>query len=265
MEFQGMHSYYLSLLRLWILPPRLNFLFIIVGFLISQHLKLAGQIIIAIAFISLWSFCTPITAQLLFNHLQYQYPQLQINKIVKKNPSAIIVLGGGSWTDPTAKYGYDLSIATKERLRYAAQLYHQTHFPIITSGGAPKKTIPPESELMKKGLWDYFKTPVTWQENKSRNTKDEGMYMVPILQMHHIKTAYLITDAWHMPRSMHIFDHFLKNTGTKMVAAPMGYTVLLSKKKVSNYLPSFNALNMSITMMHEYIGMLANRLAYVYG
>ena len=87
--------------------------------------------------------------------------------------------------------------------------------------------------------------------------------MVPILEKHEIKTAYLVTNAWHMPRAMYAFHSVLKitkNTEIKVIAAPMGYVVLPPNQGILNYLPSFSALDTSATALHEYVGMVWYRL-----
>ena len=257
-----MKFYYFShFLQAWILPPGLNLISVIFGFVISRYSKYIGKGIIIISFISLWLFCTPIIVQLFINQLQYQYPMLQTNKITKNNSSAIIVLGGGHDISPISKSGYILSNATESRLHYAAYLYHQTHIPIIVSGGTLNKSEPTEAKLMSKEMKYYFKVPVAWEEDKSINTKDEGNYMVSILQKNNIATVYLITNAWHMPRSIYTFKHSFRNTKIKIIAAPMGYIISQPNQGSINYLPSLKGLETSVTAMHEYIGILAYHLS----
>lgn len=247
-------------MQIWILPPNLNLLLMVIGLLIHRYLEVVGKILIIIAIISLWLFSTPIIAQFLINQLQYQYPPLHIDQVVKKNSAAIVVLGGGHSIYPKSKTGYILSSATEFRLRYAAHLYHHTHFPIITSGGKLNTLSPSEAELMRIEMENYFKTPVAWKENKSRNTKDEGNYILPILEKHNIKMIYLVTNAWHMPRAMYTFNYSFKHTDIKIIAAPMGYSLLQTENGVLNYLPSLKGLNISVIALHEYLGMVAYHL-----
>lgn len=248
-----MTFYYLSqILQPWILPPGLNLIAAIAGHIISRFSKHAGNSLIWFAFISFWLFCTPVIAQFLIDALQDQYPRLILNDIKDKTPSAIIVLGGGSWFDKSAKYGYILSPTTKHRLAYTAYLYHHTHLPVLLSGGKPEK----------KAMRDYFNVPVTWEENKSRNTIDESHYTLPILKKNNIQTVYLVTNAWHMPRSMYSFTHAYKNTKIKIIAAPMGYTSLQLNQGRINYLPSLDGLRVSQIAMHEYMGMIAYYLKF---
>ena len=232
-------------LQPWILPPGLNLIIAIVGHVISRFSKRVGNGLIWIAFISFWLFSTPITALFLIDSLQNRYPRLNINEIKNDKTSAIIVLGGGSWTDKSAKNGYILSVATKDRLTYAAYLYHHTHVPIFISGGKS------ETKAMK----DYFNVPVAWAEYKSINTRDESRYTLSILKKNNIQTTYLVTNAWHMTRSIYCFQQAFKNTNIKIIAAPMGY-ILRPDQGITNYFPSFDGLQISQTAMHEYVGIL---------
>lgn len=247
-----MSFYYLSkILQLWILPPGLNIITAISGHIISRFSKRIGYGLVWFSFISFWLFSTPIIAKILIDELQDSYPQLIVSKIKNSKKSAIIVLGGGSWVDKSVKNGYRLSSATKDRLTYATYLYRRTHFPILISGG----------KYEKKAMEDYFNVPVAWEENKSRNTLDESRYTLPILKKNNIHIIYLVTNAWHMPRSMYSFKQAFKNTKIKIIAAPMGYTTLPTNLGVMKYLPSLDDLRISQTAMHEYVGMVAYYLS----
>ncbi|OGT39877.1 MAG: hypothetical protein A3E81_01790 [Gammaproteobacteria bacterium RIFCSPHIGHO2_12_FULL_36_30] len=256
-----MDFYYFShFLQIWILPPGLNLLLMGVGLIFLTRTQYLGKSLIAISGISFWLFCTPAVAQLLINYLQEQYPRLQVGQITKKKSSAIIVLGGGHTISTETSSGYILSGSTEFRLRYAVYLYRHTHFPIIVSGGATHKSSPAESHFMKVEMKNYFKTPVAWQENQSINTRDEGNLMVPILEKHNIRIAYLITNAWHMPRAMYTFHYSFRHTDIKIIAAPMGYSTFQRNQGVLNFLPSLGGLDTSELAIHEYIGILAYRL-----
>ena len=256
-----MHFSYLShLFQPWILPPGINLLLAVIGYLIFQYSKPIGKCIITLACVSLWLFCTPLIAQLLINHLQNQYPVLYISQLSTQNSSAIIVLGGGHEVSVEYKDGYVLCDDTEDRLHYAAYLYHKTHFPIIVSGGAADKSTPSEAELMRKDLKNYFNITSVLKEDKSTDTKDEANLMVQILKDHHIKIAYLVTNAWHMPRAMYAFNYAFANTSIKIIAAPTGYIGFTPNQGIMHYLPAYKALDISATAMHEYVGILAYRL-----
>ena len=258
-----MQFYYVShFLQIWLLPPGINLLLAVSGFLFLRHSQRVGRGLITIAFVSLWLLSTPIIAQILIDRLQYQYPLLQIDKSPKQNTSgAIIVLGGGDGIASEYENSHILSEATQSRLHYAAYLYNKTHLRIIVSGGNLNKSFPTGADLMLRELRNYFKIPVAWKEDASITTKDEGNLMVPILQRNGIDIAYLVTNAWHIPRAMYTFNSSFSNTKIKIVAAPMGYIILQPNQGFLNYLPSLEGLNTSNIAIHEYIGMLSYQLS----
>lgn len=257
-----MFFFYLShFIQAWMLPPGFNVLVASMGFLFERNFRYIGKIMFLFAIVSLWLLSTPLFAQLLIDTIQHRYSPFQINKArVKNTRSAIVVLGGGHEISPEAKNGYILSDETESRLRYTAYLYRQTHFPIIVSGGSLNPSELTEAELMRRELRDTFGILNVWKENKSLDTKDEGRLIVPILQKYEIKTIYLVTHAFHMPRAMYIFKKSFQNTGIKINTAPTGYQhVMRANQKVLNYLPSLDGLNTSVIAIHEYLGLLAYR------
>lgn len=260
-----MPFYYFShFLQVWILPPGLNLVLVLFGWILLHYSKQFGNLLIITAFVTLWLFSTPMVAQLLIDQLQDQYPPLQIDRIAKQSSSAIIVLGGGHEVYPESKNGYLLSSASEFRLRYAAHLYHRTHFPIIVSGGAAEKNEPSEAELMNQEMRHYFNVPVAWKENKSINTRNEGNYTLPILEKHKITTVYLVTDAIHMPRAMYTFTQSFAHTNIKIIATPMGYSVLQPDQKKLNFLPSLEGLNNSTAAIHEFIGLVVYHFVNIF-
>ena len=254
----------LYFIQIWLLPPNINLLLAVSGFFFLRYYKRFGKCLMTISFLSLWLLSTPIIAQFLIDRLQYQYPLLQTDQFPKQKAScAIIVLGGGKGISPEYRSGHILSDATQFRLHYAAYLYNKTHLPIIVSGGNLDKFSPTEADLMLQELRDYFKIPTAWKEDKSTTTKDEGNLMVPILQSNRIDVAYLVTNAWHIPRAMYTFNSSFHNTNTKIIAAPMGYIILQPNQYFLNYLPSLEGLSTSNIAIHEYIGMLSYYLSNI--
>lgn len=67
----------------WILPPGLNLLSGLIGFILWRFWRTTGKILVTLAFVSLWLFCTPIIADHLINYLQNQYPALVFKKHTK--------------------------------------------------------------------------------------------------------------------------------------------------------------------------------------
>ena len=252
--------------RAWMLPPGLNILLASVGISLALTKKYVyvGRAFSLFALISLYLFSIPVVSQLFFYPLQTQYPPLQRVLFSQKN-SAIVVLGGGS--TPSSEYGTKetLNAETVDRLRYAVFLYQQMHIPIIVSGGGNMQG-DTEALLMKNVLLNSFHIPIQqiWMEDKSINTADEAKFLLPILRMHRVQTLYLVTNAWHMPRSVTIFNFFLRGLNVKIIPAPMGYMEFsLKRTGLLDYVPFAQTLKQTSTAIEEYIGLFWYKIYYI--
>jgi uncharacterized SAM-binding protein YcdF (DUF218 family) len=107
-----------------------------------------------------------------------------------------------------------------------------------------------------------------WIEDKSINTADEAKFILPLLLQNKIHTIYLITNAWHMPRSMQIFNFYFSKFNINVIPAPMGYVGISEKREtvsIMDFLPWVQALEKSSIAMQEYIGMIWYKWYYQYG
>ena len=122
---------------------------------------------------------------------------------------AIVVLGGG--VDEVApEYGKpNLGKEAYERLRYAVWLGRQTGIPILASGGrgwaAPDASNPPEAERTAELARSELGTPLRWTEEASRDTHENAVNSVAMLQKDGVHEIVLVTHGWHMPRALHEF------------------------------------------------------------
>ena len=199
----------------------------------------------------LWLFSTPYIADYLLRSLEPQ-PSTQSEKLI---PDAIIVLGGGTYANAPEYGGDTVSNATLTRLRYAANLYHHHNLPLLTSGGTPLGNKTSEAQLMKEVLEQEFNVPVTWVEGSSNNTFENARLSFNLLQQNDIKSIYLVTHAWHMPRAAQAFE----SAGFVVIPAPTAYTTRYNLDLLA-FLPSADALQNSHIFLHEVIGMLWYRL-----
>lgn len=242
------------LLEPWLLPPGINFLIILFGIVIRLLFRRTGRFIILVGFISLWLLSTPIVSYKLLDVLQNQYPVLEIlpGTSNKTSSGVIIVLGGGDTTQK--EYGNKRTVSdyTLHRVNYAAYLHQQTHLPILVSGGKDSPGSQSEADLMADVLKENFGIDAKFKEGSSENTADESLLIAPLLKQHNIDYAYLVTDAWHMPRSMYIFHC----KGIPVTAAPMGYIVTGPGYSILSFFPNVQALYASSIAFHEYIGLL---------
>jgi uncharacterized SAM-binding protein YcdF (DUF218 family) len=164
---------------------------------------------------------------------------------------AIVVLGGGTYFNAPEYGGDTVSKETLERLRFAAKLQRETGKPILVTGGSPQGNNSSEAGQMKQVLEQEFKVPVQWTEGTSDNTQENANLSRRMLQQSGITRIYLVTHAWHMPRSVLAFQA----AGFQVVPAPTAYTTRF-KTGLLDFLPNAKALHDSRIFMHELIGSL---------
>ena len=216
-----------------------------------------GLILIWFAIIFFWCCSMPSLVQKFIDQLQNQYQPLNIAQLnIADTKSAIVVLGAGVENALEYDDGSRVSDRTSARLQYAVYLHQQTHLPIYVSGGNRNLTALTEAKAMQQILNNYYHIAAMIGEDKSKNTYDESLFILPILKDHQIKTIYLVTDAWHMPRSMYIFSKHFQGSGIKIIPAPMGVINFKTAGTLAHYLPLINALNAYVFAAHEYVGLI---------
>ncbi len=241
-------SHYLSP---WILPPGLNILLAIIGLFFYWRKPLLGKIFILSAILSLWLASMPIVAYNLIEVLQNQFPKLSLSHNEVNKHAAIVVLGGGDAIHVEQNNKHTVSDSTFNRIRYGAYLHKITNLPIIVSGGTDgyKDT---EADLMSATLVNDFGISNIIKEDKSHNTAEESQFLVPIFKKYQFNTIYIVTNAWHMPRSV---LNFVKQDNITVIPAPMGYEVYDHHYTLLSFLPNIHALDTTTIALHEFIGM----------
>jgi uncharacterized SAM-binding protein YcdF (DUF218 family) len=240
------HDVAVSLLTL----PGLLILLFILGFLVHLKKDWLGATILGISTALLIALSLPLTAHQLIAGLEI-YPALKgplPERGRRDSPEAIVILGGGRYSD-APEYNVDtVDGGTLERLRYGAFLYRKTGLPILVSGGAPRAETTAEAELMRAALLQDFNVPVKWLETRSRDTIENARFSKELLKTAGVKRIYLVTHAWHMRRAVQLFE----KAGVTVVPAPTIFTTLSRREyNVPGYLPSAYALKLSSIALHE--------------
>jgi uncharacterized SAM-binding protein YcdF (DUF218 family) len=241
-----------NLIAAFLLPP-LNLLLLgVAGLLLWRRRPVIARWLVAASLVLLWLLSTPYVAGSLLRLLEGEPAALD----VKTQPAdAIVVLGAGSYLN-APEYGADtVGVDSLARLRYAARLQRETGKPVLVSGGTPLGNALSEAEQMKAVLENEFRVPVKWTESASNNTLENARLSQGILSPAGVRRIYLVTHAWHMPRSVLAF----RSAGFEVVPAPTIYT-LTQPLSLLDFLPSADALQTSQRFMHEVIGMLWYRL-----
>ena len=244
-----------NLVAAFLLPPLSLLLVLALGiFLLYRRRKFAKTLILA-AFALLWIASTPYFAEGALHLLEARTTALGSQH---ESADAIVILGGGTYFHAPEYAGGDtVGDATLIRLRYGAKLQRETGKPILVTGGRPLGNSTSEAQQMRSSLEQEFKIPVRWIEDASDNTFENARYSFQTLQKAGIRKIYLITHAWHMPRSAEVF----RRAGFEVVEAPTAFATRYHTNLLA-FLPNAGSLGGSSVFVHEITGLLWYRIKF---
>lgn len=243
-------SWFLTNLASAFLLPPLNLLVVAgIGLYLWYKRPRAARILVAISVAGIWLLSTPFVADSLLQSIEGSAVNLSQDKA-----DAIVVLSGGQHFNAVEYGGNTVSKETLERVRYAAMLYRQTGKPVLVSGGNPQG-IGAEAPLMKKVLEQEYYVPVRWVEDSSDNTLENARHSHELLAREGMTRIYLVTQAWHMPRAVQVFER----AGFEVIPAATAFTTR-HKTDLLSFIPNAAALLGSYRFVHEVVGMLWYRL-----
>lgn len=176
-----------------------------------------------------------------------------INEAQLKDIQAIVILGGGK-NNKAPEFGNEDTVNrwTLQRLRYGAYMQQQTGKPILVTGGGLFGERP-EADAMAETLQRDFHAKDIWTEDQSKDTAENAAYSATILKQHGIERIAIISQAWHLPRAIKLFEQ----QDLTVYPAPTGYTHE-DDEPIIRWLPKASALDKSSIALKEYIGRLAN-------
>ena len=237
----------------FLLPPLSLLLLLAFGiFLLYRSHKFAKPLIIA-SFSMLWIASTPFFAEGALHLLESGATALDSQH---QSADAIVILGGGTYFHAPEYSGQDtINEQTLPRLRYGAKLHRENGAPILVTGGKPVGNAISEAQQMRTSLQQDFHVPVRWTEDASGNTLENARNSFQTLEKAGIRRIYLVTHAWHMPRSAHAFRH----AGFEVVEAPTAYTTRFRIDLLA-FLPRAESLRDSKIFVHEVIGLIWYRV-----
>ena len=202
--------------------------------------------------LGLWLVSCPAVAVWLSLHLLPQVKAIQVSDLKQQNVQAIVVLGGGAEAFTHEYDGPNLTPASMSRLLYGLHLAQSAHLPMAFTGGngwGSQDKQAPEAEVADAVLARLHAPALRWQENQSRDTRENAQMTATMLQKEGITHIALVTHAWHMPRSVRNFE----NVGFKVLPAPMGY-IQTYAQPVLQWIPSGEALKDSCAVLKEWLG-----------
>ncbi len=196
-----------------LLPPVPWLVLTLIGARLLLPRRGLGWLVILTSVVLIWfSACTG-SAQVLSRFVLRPPAALTASRIAElraapKGTTAIVVLGGG--LEPYApEYGVsNLAWPSLERLRYGLWLGRETGLPVAFSGGVgwAQPEAPAEARIAQRIAANEFGRPLKWVEDASRDTRENALRTVPLLQPDGIRRIVLVTGANHMPRALRAFE-----------------------------------------------------------
>lgn len=214
--------------------------------------KKTSATFMTIAVLVLWVSSMPFVASTLMGKLEQDYPAVMITEVPVSQ--CAVVLGGTLEPVMPPRIDIDMKEAV-DRLRKAAQLFRtgRTKVIIVTGGNQPWSPFAePEAESMKTLLleWGVPATAIVL-EGASRNTRENALNSIELLEKLACGTPLLVTSAAHMKRSVAVFEKlgvavFPVSADVRVIQAT-GLTVF-------DFLPDAEALKQTTDAMREWIG-----------
>ena len=243
------------------LPPLSLLLLALLGVLLARRHKRAGLTLVTLSLAALWVLSCHGTAVWLARHALPQFDAVTAAQLKTRQVQAIVVLGGGVLPD-APEYGGapQPSPFTAARLRYSVWLARASSLPLAFTGGIgwAADGMQPTSEAAvaaRMVMQDYGVT-LRWSESASRDTWENARLLAPLLQQSGVRRIALVTDAWHMPRSVAAF----RRAGFDVTPAPMAFTLPI-ESKLLQWLPSAQGLLASRQVLRECLGLAVGRFS----
>ncbi len=167
---------------------------------------------------------------------------------------AIVVLGAGVRPgDMARRIPDELTLEAQERVTAGARLAKITHLPLAFSGGqgwGHQAPAPTEAEVASQVLWQDHGLKFQWLEARSRDTRENALMSAELLLPQNVQHIALVTQAWHLPRSVRNFEA----AGFKVLPVPTGIPRGTGSRWL-DALPSGQGLNLSRQVLREWLGL----------
>ena len=166
---------------------------------------------------------------------------------------AIVVLSGGA-EEPSKRFPYAILLeSTVRRARQAAELGRaRPDLPILVCGPvfprAPEHpSVAQEMGLLLRG-WGISEDRI-WLEQKGRSTSQQSVEAAAILRQKGARRILLVTDAFHMRRSLGVF----RNQGLEAFPAPSHFAA--TPLRAADLIPSSGAMLRNEEALREWLAL----------
>jgi uncharacterized SAM-binding protein YcdF (DUF218 family) len=176
-------------------------------------------------------------------------------------PAGIIVLGGAVDTEKSEARGQIYFRPDAARMTAGVELARR--YPsarlVFTGGSGGLLGEGPAEAIGARKLWLSLGVPEERMmfEAKSRNTWENALFTRDLVKPKPGETWLLVTSAWHMPRSVGIFQHL----GFDVIPYPVAYRTFGDARDFLRPTRVFDKVIMLDYGVREWVGLLAYRLA----
>lgn len=241
-----------KLAELVVMPAASAWLLVVAGLVVSFRRPPAGRVLVGLGLAVGWGLGSTGVATRLVAPLERAYPR---PPDTLRAEAAVVLCGT-----------LDLSRSTPGRLEFGdaperivegARLVKEgrARWLVITGGsGDPLFPQAREASLLARFAVDCGVAPsAVLTEGDSRTTAENAAFTAKLLREKGIRTLFLVTSAFHLPRSMGCF----RKAGLRPIAYPVDFRATPPQPSLLPYVPTAAGLQLSTTALHEYCGFVA--------
>lgn len=246
-----------NLVAAFFLPPLNGVVPAFIGVALLKRRPRLGRFLVVGGLLVVTASCLPIVAKALLQPLEMQYPPLAVEKLASLDVDAIVVLGSGRYRQaPEFGGNDDIRQLALERLRYGALLAKESGKPLLVTGGNPDAAGLSEADAMALVLARDFGVEARWLEGQAGNTRQNAQFSAEILLPLGLRRVAVVTNAFHMPRSVPEFEA----VGFTVLPAPTAYFTGTGPATWIDLMPRYEATRSTGYGLHEWVGLLWYRL-----
>lgn len=255
-------------LPLFLYPAGMITLLLVLTLLLWKKRRLA-KTLLALALIVLLVGGNKYVAQSMAYSIESMYPPLPAGATA----DVIVLLGGGTEPNSPPRSTVELNSAG-DRVTYTYKLYRDDAAPLLLLSGGSIDFLSDSSATPAEnmaGLLTMLGVPESALilQNQSENTEQDALFSCRIIKERGFEEVILVTSAWHMPRSVALFEA----QGCRVIPAPADYSITESswqsllnpspEEFLINLVPQHSNLSTVSKVMKELIGMAYYHLSGV--
>ena len=237
-----------------VLPPAGPLLLAVCGLVLGWKWRRSGQLLVLAAVLTLWLVSCNAVAVALAGRLLPPVSPLQVAQLKAQSVQAVVVLGGGIQANAPEYGRAQPSHHTASRLTYGIWLASQTQLPVAFAGGvgwaAAGVQATSEGDVARHVALDKFGVALRWVDDQSRDTVENARFLAKLMHRDGVRKVALVTDAWHMPRSVRAFER----AGFIVVPAPTGFNGP-QERTLLEWTPSIHGLALSRAVLREWLAL----------